>query len=384
MKNEIGRTRFLHTSDWQLGVKRHFLDEASQAQWSEARMDGVRNLGRIAQESGCEFIVVAGDIFESNQVDRRTVVRACEAMAGISVPIYLLPGNHDPLDAGSVFNSTAWKDRKPAHVHVFTTDVKTFDVRPGVEVVGAPWTSKRPLNDLVAATAQTLDPRPGLIRVMVGHGAVDHLSPDRDNPAVIRVAEAEGALAEGRYHYLALGDRHSFTAIGGTKKIYYSGTHEAYDFGEIDPGKVLVVDLTAESAEVTAHQIGSWKFLSQDADISTQEDVEALSRALGAIPHKQRTVLKLGLIGTLGIQAYARLEEVEAHSKELFAAVVRSNSRSELGIMPAEEDFDSLNLAGFGATAVKSLRTLSEGTGPNRDQAADALALLVRLLGRTA
>lgn len=378
------QTRFLHTSDWQLGVTRQFLSADSQARWAEARFEGVRNLGRIAKKARCEFIVVAGDIFESNQVDRKTVLKACEAMSGIDLPIYLLPANHDPLDAGSVFHSKPWKDRRPPNVHILDAPGKILEVRPGVEVVGAPWTSKRPLKDLVAATAAMLEPQSSALRIMVGHGAVDNLSPDKDNPALVRVGDAEKAIQEGRYHYLALGDRHSLTTIGTSGRIFYSGTHEAYDFGEVDPGKVLVVDLSPISISVEPKRNGAWRFIVHDAQVSTLDDVEALSRHLEAITEKERTILKLGLVGTLGIQAHARLEEVEEHAKELYAAIVRSNSRSELSIMPDEEDFNSLNLAGFAATSVERLRALSDGTGSERDQAADALALLVRLVGRTA
>lgn len=378
------QTRFMHTSDWQLGVTRQFLDADSQALWTAARFDGIRSLGRIAKEDGCEFIVVAGDIFETNQVDRRTVLKACEVMAGIPIPIYLLPANHDPLDAGSVFGSKTWIERKPPHVHVLDTPGRPVEVRPGVEVVGAPWTSKRPLNDLVAAAAAKLDSSPGLLRVMVGHGAVDTLSPDRNNPAVIKVADAERDIRDGRYQYLALGDRHSHTAVGAGGRIFYSGTHEAYDFGEVDPGKVLIVDLETESINVTPRQNGVWRFLAHEAHVSTLEDIEALSRHLEAVQDKERTVLKLGLVGTLGIQAHGRLEEVEAHAKDLFAAVVRSGSRSELVVMPDDADFQNLSLAGFAEAALEKLRAQARGVGVEREQAADALALLVRLVGRAA
>ena len=378
------KARFLHTSDWQLGVTRQFLSVDSQARWAEARFEGIRNLGRIAKEELCEFIVVAGDIFESNQVDRRTILKACEAMASIEIPIYLLPANHDPLDAASVFSSKPWKDRKPANVHVLDAMGKIFEVRPGIEVVGAPWTSKRPLTDLVSTAADPLEATTGVIRIMVGHGAVDQLSPDKDNPALIRVADAEKALSEGRYQYLALGDRHSLTSIGTSGRIYYSGTHEAYDFGEVDPGKVLIVDLEPDTITATPRQNGAWRFAVHETHVSTSEDVEALSRFLEACQDKERTILKLGLVGTLDIQSHARLEEVEEHASELFAAIVRSGSRSELSIMPAGEDFENLNLAGFAASSVEKLRAQASGTGTERDQAADALALLVRLVGRTA
>jgi DNA repair exonuclease SbcCD nuclease subunit len=374
----------MHTSDWQLGVTRQFLNADSQARWAEARFEGIRNLGRTAKDAECEFIVVAGDIFESNQVDRRTVLKACEVLAGIALPIYLLPANHDPIDAGSVFGSKPWKERKPAHVHVLDHPGQAREVRSGIEVIGAPWTSKRPLTDLVAAATSDLQPAPGVLRVMVGHGIVDPLSPDRDNPAVIRVAAAEKAIDEGRFHYLALGDRHSFTSVGSSGRIFYSGTHEAYDFDEVDPGKVLIVDLSTDGVSVTPRQNGIWRFLVHEAHISNAEDVEALARHLDAIPDKERTIFKLGLVGTLGIQAHARLEEVEEHARDLFAAVVRSGSRSELVVMPDGADFDDLSLAGFAATALDKLRAQAQGHGIEREQAADALALLLRLVGRVA
>jgi DNA repair exonuclease SbcCD nuclease subunit len=374
--------RFLHTSDWQLGVTRRFLDADAQARWSAARFDGIRNLGRIARNERCEFIVVAGDIFESNQVDRRTILKACEAMADIEVPIYLLPGNHDPLDASSLFSGKVWRERKPPHVHVLSAAGTPLEVRPGIEVVGAPWTSKRPLTDLVTAAASQLEHATGVLRVMVGHGCVDVLSPDRDNPALIRLADLENVLMEGRCHYVALGDRHSYTCVGNSGRIFYSGTHEAYDFDEVDPGNVLVVDLNAEAATVTPHPSGVWRFLVHDAQLSGTEDIEALARHLEAVSDKERTILKLGLVGTLSIQAHARLEELEEHACDLFAAVVRSRSRSELVVAPDATDFAELSLAGFAASAVEKLRAQGRAGGADGDQATDALGLLLRLVGR--
>ena len=36
--------RFLHTSDWQLGMTRHFLEGEAQARYSAARIDAIRHL----------------------------------------------------------------------------------------------------------------------------------------------------------------------------------------------------------------------------------------------------------------------------------------------------------------------------------------------------
>ena len=56
--------------------------------------------------------LACGDVFESSQIERRTLARALEAIASIPVPVYLLPGNHDPLDAASVYHSAVFRDAR--------------------------------------------------------------------------------------------------------------------------------------------------------------------------------------------------------------------------------------------------------------------------------
>ena len=95
--------RFLHTGDWQLGMTRHFLTDEAQARYAQDRLDAIRRMGVIARNEDCAFVVVAGDVFDSNQVNRQTVGRTLEALRAVPVPVYLLPGNHDPLDLSSVY-----------------------------------------------------------------------------------------------------------------------------------------------------------------------------------------------------------------------------------------------------------------------------------------
>ncbi|MDX5400175.1 MAG: metallophosphoesterase, partial [Actinomycetes bacterium] len=141
--------RFGHTSDWQLGMTRHFLEGEAQARYSAARIDAIRALGDVVRREACEFVVVAGDVFESNMVAERTVRRALDALATVPCPVYLLPGNHDPLDAASVYRSAVFHQARPANV-VVLEEPGVVRVRDGVEIVAAPWFTKRPLGDLVS------------------------------------------------------------------------------------------------------------------------------------------------------------------------------------------------------------------------------------------
>src|SRR5918993_740089 len=142
--------RFVHTADWQLGMTRYFLNGEAQPRYSAARRDVVAGLKALADDTGAEFVVVAGDVFEHNQLAPRDVSQSLEAMRAIGVPVYLLPGNHDPLDASSVYTSPLFIAECPANVKVLDRP-GVHEVRPGVQLVAAPWTSKAPCSDPVAS-----------------------------------------------------------------------------------------------------------------------------------------------------------------------------------------------------------------------------------------
>jgi len=324
----LPRIRFLHTADWQLGMRRHFLDADAQPRFVQARIDAIRTIGRIAREQDCAFVVVAGDVFESNQIDRATRERSVEALREIEIPVYLLPGNHDPVDAATIFN--------PAHFAkapnvVLLTDSNPVEAAPGVDLVGAPWPNKRPRRDLVA-------------------------------DAVARIESAP------------LGDRHSATEVA--PGIWYSGAPEPTDFGEVDSGRVIVVELGGGEPRVESHDTATWAFELMTAELDNEEQVEQLARDLDSLPRKETTIVKLGLRGALPLRAMARLENALADAGHKFAAITRSRSRSDLVLLPDNLDLDHLGLAGFARTAAEKLAARMDDP-----TAADALALLYRLAG---
>ncbi len=374
--------RFLHTADWQLGMTRRFLSPEAQARFTQARIDSIATMGALAVREGCAFVVVCGDVFEHNFVNRQVVVRALEAMGGAGVPFYLLPGNHDPLDAGSVYRSTTFCQHRPANV-VVLEGPGVHEILPGVELVAAPWSSKRPLSDLVtdAVVGAGGPPPAGDVRIAVGHGAIDSVAPDIDNPAIIRQADLDRLIEAGAVHFVALGDRHSTTAAGATGRVWYSGAPEPTDFDEVDPGNALVVEVDAASCRVTSHAVGTWRFAREKFHLDGIEDVDTVARWFAALPAKDRTIVRLSLIGTLPLRAHAALTDLLAFNTELFAAIEQSERHSDLAVVPDDADFSDLELTGFAAEAVEDLRSQLTAPGAEAQVAADALALLFRLTG---
>ena len=382
--------RFVHTADWQLGMTRHFLAGEAQPRYSAARRDAVAGLRALAADLGAEFLVVAGDVFEHNQLAPPVISQSLEAMRAIGIPVYLLPGNHDPLDASSVYTSALFTAECPANVTVLDRP-GIHEVRPGLQIVAAPWRSKAPTTDLVADVLRDLErlPADGVTRVLVAHGGVDVLDPDPTKPSLIRLAGLEDALARGAVHYVALGDKHSVTEVGSSGRVWYSGSLEVtnYDDVEPDPGHVLVVDLDETDPQspvcVETPQVGCWRFGTLRRAVDNSRDIADLDLNLDLMADKDRTVLRLALIGSLTVTDRAALDACLDKYSRLFASLRVWDSHSDLAVIPADGEFTDLGIGGFAAAAVEELvATARTGDSETAGDAQAALALLLRLTDR--
>ncbi len=370
--------RFIHTADWQIGMKRHFLDADAQARFSDARASVIRRIGQVARETDAEFVVVAGDVFETHLLRPRTISRALDAMREIPVPVYLLPGNHDPLGPASIYKSSEFIRDKPDHVYVLDTD-DVVVVRDGVEVVGVPWTAKRLVEDRVGSCLKRLPPTAGQYRVMVGHGATSGMG-SSDILGIIDLAGVEGAIHRGQLHYVALGDRHSTTSCGSTGRIWYAGAPEPTDYDEGDAGNVLVVDLEPGDVHVTRVPVGTWHFIEQMLDVERGNAECVLQQFLDDLADKAHTIVKVNFRGTIGILDQMGMERVIEQQREVFGAIERHEHRDQLAVLPESGELEDVQLTGFAREAFEQLVAGTERPDPEGQRHRDALALYYRLI----
>lgn len=90
--------RFLHTSDIHLGSDSHIYPQSDSAarNWLKSIID-------VVNEVEADFLIVAGDLFDSPRVSDTVVEFAEEQFARATIPVILLPGNHDCLVDGSPY-----------------------------------------------------------------------------------------------------------------------------------------------------------------------------------------------------------------------------------------------------------------------------------------
>ena len=189
-------------------------------------------------------------------------------------------------------------------------------------------------------------------------------------------------------HYIALGDKHSRTQVGATGRIWYSGSPEVtnYDDIEPDPGHVLLVDIDEEDprlpVRVDARHLGRWGFVTLCRTVDSSRDVADLDINLDLMPDKERTVVRLGLNGSLTVTDKAALDACLDKYARLFAALVPWDKQTDIAVIPADGEFDDLGIGGFAAAAVDELVSTARSDGEDADDARAALALLLRLVDK--
>lgn len=357
---------FLHTSDLQIGMTRKFLDADAQSRFEQSRIDAIRTLGKVAAENNCDFIVMAGDVFEHNSLSRRTFGRALEELKRLPVPVYILSGNHDPLVADSQLlqlgdsageNVVVFKDSQPLSLRTRAGEQ--------VELVGAPLLAKYAAHDVVAAALDGLTPVDH-VRICVGHGQAQARH-NEVKPDLINLDVVTKAISRGVIDYLALGDTHSTQQVDSAGHVWFSGAPETTDFvelstggGENNSGNALVVSITksagkSASVEVTEVPVGTWVFEAPVVEINSMADAQEFVASLEAYESKHTTVIKYALVGTVDVATAEYLEREVARLQPVFGALYERERLMDLHLEPTDDDLDNLGLGGFFSSALAEL-----------------------------
>src|SRR5213596_1859807 len=200
--------RLLHTADWHLGRRFPSFPEEGQKKLSRARMDVVTTILDVARRNEVNAEVCVGDIFD----DPDPVAHFSEGLAktlrghaGPHPPLFLVPGNHDPLTPESVWApSHPFRAQLPEWVHVVDRDDFVYELAPNAVLYARPCRSKAGENDLAMALPAR---QPGDERLRIGcvHGCTFDIAGYQTNFPIRRDAGVQRGL-----DYLAIGDAHSF------------------------------------------------------------------------------------------------------------------------------------------------------------------------------
>ena len=237
--------RFIHTSDWQIGMKGGGLGEAG-ALVSNQRVETIDRVLTAAEQHGARWVLAAGDLFEDNKVSQDLVDRVAAVLrAHRDVEVHAIPGNHDLPGPGSVWNRAALKGVPNLQCH---TEPGPVPIDAEVTLHPFPVKSRFAGSDPLASL-EDLASQPG-IHIGLAHG---HLTSCQfgGHEQDVRLPLDPSHVHRASLDYLALGHWHGtrvFPARDGHERIAYSGTHEQTSYAETDAGNVLMVEIDHKGA----------------------------------------------------------------------------------------------------------------------------------------
>ncbi|MEO7797443.1 MAG: DNA repair exonuclease [Opitutaceae bacterium] len=384
--------RFIHSADWQLGAR--FSQFGMRGpRLREARIVTLRRALGLAREHGVDAFLIAGDLFEDNQVDDALVSAVLELFREhASVPIFILPGNHDPFTGpDSVWQRKAFL-AAPANVRVLH--------EPGVIDLGGALLLASPLQQKLSTidpslrfVAQAASLPADAIKIGLTHGAlaIEAKHQPNDFPIALNAASRAGL------DYLAIGHWHNWLADTDGGRVVMPGTPEPDRFANDANGHVALVEIPGRGQPPHVKPLGvntlTWRSLAFDF-LSPEASRASLETALTDLRRQaERAVVRVTFTGTASPKSVAETRAwVESALAPFLVGQIVDRTRIALSTAELADvqsrhpilaqtlaDIDRLESLATGETR-SALVAPSEVAGPGVTQPALSLAEIQALL----
>ena len=358
--------KIIHTADWQLGKPFGNFDDETRNALSEARFDAIEAVGNAAAAHNSMHVLVAGDVFDTEGPEDRTIVQALARMESFACHWWLLPGNHDFARNGGLWDRV--RSRRPKNLTVLA-EYEPVEMEDGVWLLPAPLIHRHTLDDPTIAF-DAMETPGSRLRIGLAHGSIRDFSSQGDAKNLI----APDRAARANLDYLALGDWHG--ALKVDARTWSSGTPETDRFQRDEPGQCLIVDIApGEQPHVEVHRTGRFQWLTRSWTVNDGDGFASECDALLEGCKPETPLVRLTLAGLVALSdrvaMTTRIEDDLRH--RLRHLEVRDG---DLVARPTDEDLSSLEAEGMLGRAVSILREKSERGGGEAGMARRALERL--------
>jgi len=247
------------------------------------RYDTALKVISIAKKKSVDFIIIAGDVFEHNDVDDIVVKKTVDILNQFApIPVFIIPGNHDPALPGAIWDRSSWQ-RIGSHI-ILLHEEREYALGDGITLYPCPIKQKRSGIDPTIWI-----PKRGSedhsIRIGIAHGSLDTLPDSVNFPISKQCAEEKGL------DYLALGDWHSYSQHGNT---LYSGSFEPTSYNESDSGNVVIVEISyGMSPKIEKIRCRTLNWAEFSIDVKDITDIEKLDKSIQNLGPLASSVLRI-------------------------------------------------------------------------------------------
>lgn len=356
---------FIHTADWQIGKQFANIKGDIAAFLREARFDVIKTLASLANQHKADAILVAGDVFDANEISDTTIRKTLNAMQEYKGPWILLPGNHDPALAQSVWTRIKDLPEKTENIILALDPEPILIANDKLHILPAPLKLRHEYRDLTEWYDEYHAPS-SAFKVGLAHGSIEGFLPESaELHNMISFQRTETAALD----YLALGDWHGQLKV--STKAWYAGTPEQDRFHDNEPGKALLVTLDKKETvpKVELLETGKYQWHRINFSLFEKNDLDALENHFKKFNRNENQVISLSLDGNLSLENRQQLEQLLDGWKAKFA-MLEANDQN-LKLSPSEEDLQDFHSIGFLSNTLEKLLAIRDNNSHEQNPYAE-------------
>ncbi|EKB3203532.1 exonuclease SbcCD subunit D [Listeria monocytogenes] len=261
--------QFLHMADLHLDSPFIGLSTLPQPLFSaiqESTFQSLERITTVAIKEAVDFVLIAGDIYDSEDQSVRAQSRFSKEMKRLEVaniPVFMIHGNHDFIEKHKE------KLTLPSNVHVFSEQVEVMSHKTAtgvsVNIYGFSYNERHIRSSRVDKYKIQGNAD---FHIALLHGSEVSSSEEHDVYAPFRVQE----ISKKGFDYWALGHIHKRQLLAESPSIYYPGNIQGRNRKE--SGEKGASIITLSEASTTIDFIGTSPIIWEEAVITLPENSE--------------------------------------------------------------------------------------------------------------
>ncbi len=288
--------KILHFSDLHLGASFAGVgmprDVASR--YREGLREALRRIVDLAISEKVDLVTSGGDLYEGE----RFTPQLGEFLKGEferlgEIPVFLVPGNHDPLVKDSLYNLVEW----PPNVQLIRSSrLAPIPLRDGLTI----WSFAHRFFSQKEPPLREFKISAEGIHLLLMHGSdTSSLPPGKEVHSPFRPEE----IVEGGFALALLGHYHRVHIYPPQNPyLVYPGSPEPLGFDERKAHGIVIVEVSGERRRCEFFSIGRFSFLQERLDLSEERSYLQLQKRLKRWAEEKggrRRVVRLSLEGQL-------------------------------------------------------------------------------------
>ena len=295
----------MHTADLHIGLKFNSIkSQTVRDQLIQERFDALERMIHAANQKECDFLVIAGDLFDKTDVPQKHIDKTIKLLQTFHQDVLVLPGNHDFITDQSKLWDYFNDKTQGSNIKIFFTQEKYTVEKENMNIhfYACPCPSKHSSEHVIGWVAE-IEKNQRDIHIGIAHGNVGGLGLDGEGK-YFNMSEAE--LNNAGVDTWLLGHVHvpyPSSDYAGKPFCFMPGTHTPEHINRKFKGHAWCISFD-DAKKISFEQIrtGKFSFFRTEKSLNNLSDVQLILAEMNEMENKHEMIVEYKLSGSLSVE----------------------------------------------------------------------------------